>query len=1144
MERYSLLYGTTKEEFYQDLAASKGLLEFFKRIQAENYRDTKNAVLQALGGFSFKEGYYQEKLNNCAPVSVRYAPMHLYKLENMPGSIKPFAALSVNGCEHRSRDGGDHTRDTFYSHTLFIAQELMHHSAEGYCYLDQLFGTNLTSWKDVQEFRNGAVASIDLDAAPALVTPRLRLEDKAVVLATVEEALDSNPVVLLVEPDSSFNFRSWGLLTQIYSLLYPIRATEVGFATYVDQTEVRNLLEKTSIKIFVAPASVGASGFPASCRVIDLSGPAPASSGSAARSALEKWYRLPWSIRRESMEAYFDRLVNAAGFVEVSNRFFQEAQAFDAWQRAKDNEGTVSSLSELRALEAHFAPILQTGWARERFQFKLPRVLKPELKLETLTAAQITKVHSDAEKQLSIPKDVQDDYIYALSLTDKRLVRPLYDAVARQKNDEASEQLRQQERSFQHERDAHNQALSELENKHQKDLDQTRKLYEDTIRDKDRENESMRQAKVEAERKMQEEQGKRNDLEREKQRLNDQLSFAKSDLQRKTEEWDSMKQARDQARQNLDNEKKKISGLEAARDKAESENSKLNTSLETEKKKAKRAEEQYDSEKERRIKAENALEEAERKLRKVNSDPEPRGGKPEKIPWWAALVTGLVIGALVMFFLRGLFPTKPVDNLPRVTETPVVETEEPTPTPAPTEPEKAEEPEPESNQMADQLRTRVEEARVSLGNLLTPADAEELEGIPEELSEEEAELWLTRLDTLLAYYDTDAVCIRVAEDETLELETEFSALLDTDWIKAAYYGENETLLALVLESASMVDAQAERIKNAAETTDGVAVTLAVRAQDLMLLVLGQEDATELTDACLKLFQRELPLSQETDPAPLSSVIQLVLRHGVDDWNDLTDPVKTNADMKAQSELWELVSETVRAAAEGETKPSVEERFQSLIEEALSESVQVLLTETDRVRIAQLTARGADVETQAEELSALLSCYDSDVIAERLVDSTLLEDLKSAYSNFSKTETMKAAYCGRSGELLALVVESRDYNQRMAKSGYYTAFGTKQNVVLALRVDTLTLLVMTQADPESQEAVVEACVKLFQRELCEKELYQGESGNDNLFANISFCYFRLSDNVNWNDDCEKEIKHAPDQGETVFWKAVLNAIWSE
>ena len=257
MERYSTLWGTEQSGPYRRLGTSKRLGNFLtQKIGAANIKDVVELTEKLVTGITMLPGYENETLIN-KPLAVVYAPLYLEKKPGMTKGMKGFCALGISGQEHR-----DGMRVSTFSHTWFFPREDM--LAEGeFNYLDLLMGTRLTNNQDVALHREGSL-EINMEQLPQKVQPVLVKKDMTVVLSTIDALYQKKNVVLVLENGVNFNSRSMALLTQIYSMMQPVMATETGFATYQSQKRILELSADTNVQIYLVPAGSDLSGLPAS----------------------------------------------------------------------------------------------------------------------------------------------------------------------------------------------------------------------------------------------------------------------------------------------------------------------------------------------------------------------------------------------------------------------------------------------------------------------------------------------------------------------------------------------------------------------------------------------------------------------------------------------------------------------------------------------------------------------------------------------------------------------------------------------------------------------------------------------------------------------------------------------------------------
>lgn len=420
MDRYSIIYGTNQAGAFGYLANSTELNAFLRRIGSTNNIVTVDHVFQFMAGFTKQSQYAKEGKGN-APLSVRYAPLYLHKLSTMPPNIEPFNVITINGLEHRDSKDGKDTRETIYSHAVILSRELLLQRDEGgLCYLDQIFGTHLTNWTELRDFRNGRF-EIPLDEAPSPVVPLQLPRDEKIVLQVAEALYSGKCVVLRLDGDTNFNDRSMSLLTQIYSLIQPRLAAEVGFATYVDVPEIKKLQEQTSIRLFLVPAECQLDGLPSNYVVIDSANPAEKSpENQNLTQALQKWYNLSWDRRSEAMAYLFlqpeieNKYLKAEIFVETTEKFFRNP--FFSWLKSSENNGTISTLRELRLLREKF-DVCDIPWCSKLFDKKIQKLLKPDVKLSSMVAQALASARRLEAQKEEIAPEIVADFKFARQLS-------------------------------------------------------------------------------------------------------------------------------------------------------------------------------------------------------------------------------------------------------------------------------------------------------------------------------------------------------------------------------------------------------------------------------------------------------------------------------------------------------------------------------------------------------------------------------------------------------------------------------------------------------------------------------------------------------------------------------------------------------
>ena len=409
MERYSTLYGTKQAGPYERLGSSKRLGNFLtQKIGAADIKGVVELTEKLIAGIDMLPGYENETLIN-KPLAVVYAPLYLEKKPGMTKGMKGFCALAVSGLEHRpiKQESGHETRETRFSHTWFFSREDMLREGE-FNYLDLLMGTQLTTSRDVDLHREGSL-TVNLDRLPQKVHPTLVEKDLGAVFMTIDALYQKKDVVLVVEPGVNFNRRSMELLTQIYSMMQPVMATETGFATYQTQKRILEMSADTNIQIYVVPAGTDLSALPANkFEILDLA------DGVTLRrtpvtETLNMWRKLDWKTRSRSLAHMFggsSDYSNAEQFVKLSHEFISQVQALNAWAADTSKNKTITTMAQIQAEDKTESDWKLVPWARETFEKKIPDLLK-DTSVDVLNARNIAVIYeyngTDAElKERSI----------------------------------------------------------------------------------------------------------------------------------------------------------------------------------------------------------------------------------------------------------------------------------------------------------------------------------------------------------------------------------------------------------------------------------------------------------------------------------------------------------------------------------------------------------------------------------------------------------------------------------------------------------------------------------------------------------------------------------------------------------------------
>ena len=398
MDRYSFLNGSRVDGTLVLFGGSAGRAKFFTSLGATDPTALQRLTKQILNGFQILPEFENEPAD-AKPVAVRYAPMHLYRKKET-ASIKAFCAMNIAGDENR----GD--RISTYDHTFVWSVSEMC-AGKQFNHVDLLFGTRLTGWQDVMRYRNKE-GDFNYDRLPDKVNPEIRRSDIGLCIRCIEAIYASKNVVIRIEKGHNFNTRSRDILMQIYSLLQPKLAVEVGFASYQDPKKIAALANELSMRIFVLPAGCELSDVPAGFVILDL---AENTAGfklehSPLVDTLVKWLGYSWEKRLAAYRAIFADVTdyqNIDLFVQRSEEFFAAEKALNEW-KSTVKRGSVADMDQLQEVYRQHIENSIVPWAIDEFTIRIPGMLpagKTINGLLTDAAVGISTTSGDAQKKES-----------------------------------------------------------------------------------------------------------------------------------------------------------------------------------------------------------------------------------------------------------------------------------------------------------------------------------------------------------------------------------------------------------------------------------------------------------------------------------------------------------------------------------------------------------------------------------------------------------------------------------------------------------------------------------------------------------------------------------------------------------------------
>ena len=398
MDRYSFLNGSRVDGTLVLFGGSAGRAKFFTSLGATDPTALQRLTKQILNGFQILPEFENEPADT-KPVAVRYAPMHLYRKKET-ASIKAFCAMNIAGDENR----GD--RISTYDHTFVWSVSEMC-AGKQFNHVDLLFGTKLTGWQEVMRYRNKE-GDFNYDRLPDKVNPEIKRSDIGLCIRCIEAIYAGKNVVIRIEKGHNFNTRSRDILMQIYSLLQPKLAVEVGFASYQDPKKIAALANELSMRIFVLPAGCELNDVPAGFVILDL---AENTAGfklehSPLVDTLVKWLGYDFEKRLAAYRAIFADVTDyqsADLFVQRSEEFFAAEKALNEW-KSTVKRGSVADMDQLREVYRQHIENSIVPWAIDEFTIRIPGMLEAGKTINGLltdAAVGISTTSGDAQKQES-----------------------------------------------------------------------------------------------------------------------------------------------------------------------------------------------------------------------------------------------------------------------------------------------------------------------------------------------------------------------------------------------------------------------------------------------------------------------------------------------------------------------------------------------------------------------------------------------------------------------------------------------------------------------------------------------------------------------------------------------------------------------
>lgn len=376
MDRYTIINGTNQAGTYTRLYISGGLPPFLARLGAVSLEEPLTAMEQQFRSFRLLPGYEICSTED-KPCAIRYTPL---RLNLSPRELMPFYGLGLCGMEHRQEE------DCAWSHILCFSREVLTEQAEGFRFLEQIFGTRFLSRRELAHLRG--VPDFSPERPPERLE-HLTLPDalgKSLALLAAHGILMGQTVVLRLEQGGGFNHRALELLRQVYAMLPLPVALETGFSSYQQPEAIGFLADTTPLRLFVVPRDSDLTCLEGrkNCRILDCSRPEE-QPGDPLWQELLRWVKLPWTQRQAAYDYIFPHNrkepLTTGRFLELSREFWNDP--FFQWCQQLPDRGRLGSLSEIQTRKMHF-PLCRIGWVSKLFDRQIPHLLKPGLTLEAL----------------------------------------------------------------------------------------------------------------------------------------------------------------------------------------------------------------------------------------------------------------------------------------------------------------------------------------------------------------------------------------------------------------------------------------------------------------------------------------------------------------------------------------------------------------------------------------------------------------------------------------------------------------------------------------------------------------------------------------------------------------------------------------
>jgi len=392
MSREFFIAGANADDVYCDLACSEQLYQFISAQGATNPEAVKSMITRMSGSFAKLPGY-EEQSERDYPVSLRYLPMHLYKRDDMPKSMQPIYVVSVSGAENTKRNS------TYSCIALMDIDELCQPGDKSY--MTQIFGTHLMSWQEMREIRERRA-----EGYWGVEKTEMNLSnfDRELALAVIDAIYQDKTILIRLERNAPFNLRALQLLKHIYSLMEPRLATETGFATYQDPTEVSEMMQTAGLRLFILPAEARLDSLPDKTVLMDIGSREGISvdNNSEVVKCLRKWGKLSPKDRLAVYKGIFGSGYDFSTpeyYISTSNEFFED---YNSMIQAVRNAGANSSFDELYHIYCAYPLLTETGdWYSNQFYSLLKKNKGLRKSSLEIASVEITKTVAGIEGSIA-----------------------------------------------------------------------------------------------------------------------------------------------------------------------------------------------------------------------------------------------------------------------------------------------------------------------------------------------------------------------------------------------------------------------------------------------------------------------------------------------------------------------------------------------------------------------------------------------------------------------------------------------------------------------------------------------------------------------------------------------------------------------